>query len=117
MFPESENIIIKKQIADFNLKTKSVIPIGIIINELLTNVYKYAFKGRDGGLISIILDKTENHVTLTVQDNGNGIDERVDLNKSPGFGLTIVKMLSEQLGGTFTIENHKGTRSILKFDI
>ncbi len=117
VFSESENLIIEKQIADFNLNTKLMIPIGIIMNELLTNVYKYAFKGRDGGQVSIILDKTENHVNLTMQDNGKGIDERVDLNKSPGLGLTIVRMLAEQFGGTFITENHIGTRSILKFEI
>jgi len=117
VFPESGNVTIDKQIADFNLNTKSVIPIGIIINELLTNIYKYAFKGRDGGQISIAVDKTEKYVTLTIQDNGNGIDERVDLNKSPGLGLMLVRMLSEQLGGSFVIENHNGTKSVLKFDI
>ena len=46
-----------------------------------------------------------------------GIEERNDENKSPGFGLTIVKMLSEQLEGTFSIENENGTRSVLNFKI
>ncbi|MCP5499411.1 MAG: PAS domain S-box protein [Leptospiraceae bacterium] len=117
VFPEIKYVSVKKQIADFNLNAKTIIQVGIIINELLTNIYKYAFKGRDGGQISIMLDRTENHVVLTIQDNGNGMEEKNDLNKSPGLGLTIVRMLSEQLGGTFTSENHKGTRSVLEFDI
>ena len=117
VFSESETVIIEKQIADFNLNTNKLFPIGIIINELLTNVYKNAFKGRDGGQVSIILDKTENHVNLTIKDNGIGIDERVVENKSPGFGLTIVKMLAVQLKGTYVIENDNGTKSVLKFDI
>lgn len=117
VFPESGIVTIEKQITDFNLNTIKLIPLGIIINELLTNIFKYAFKDRDSGHISVSLDKTETHVNLTIQDNGNGIDEGVDLSKLPGFGLMIVRMLTEQLKGTYTIENYKGTRSILKFDI
>jgi len=116
VFSESGKVTIEKQITDFYLDTKSMFSVGIIINELFTNIFKYAFKGRDCGHISIVLDKTDTHVNLSIQDNGNGIDESVDFNKSPGFGLIIVKMLAEQLGGTFTIENQNGTRSILKFD-
>jgi two-component sensor histidine kinase len=62
-----------------------------------------------------IPNKTETHVILTIKDNG--IDERVTEIKSPGFGLTIVKMLAEQLKGTYTIENDNGTKSVLEFEL
>ncbi len=117
VFPESKKIIIEKRIMDFNLNSKEMIPVGIIINELITNIMKYAFIGRDSGLIKISLDKKENHVALTIQDNGIGLPEEFDMNKSTGFGLMIVRMLVQQLSGTYTIESNKGTRSILKFDI
>ncbi|MFO7890334.1 MAG: PAS domain S-box protein [bacterium] len=116
VFAMSDNVTIEKQITDFKLNTKKLIPLGFIINELFTNVVKYSFKGKDNGHILIILDKAENHVTLTIQDNGIGIDD-INVMKSPGFGLTIVKMLTEQLKGTFTIENDNGTKSVLKFEI
>ena len=83
----------------------------------LSEIIKYAFIGREKGKVTISLDKMENHVTLTIQDNGIGLPDEFDMNKSTGFGLMIVSMLSQQLKGTYTIENHKGTRSILKFDI
>ncbi|MFW5751757.1 MAG: PAS domain-containing sensor histidine kinase [bacterium] len=117
VFPESKNVTIEKKITDFTLNSRKVIPVGIIVNELLTNIFKYAFKGRDEGRILVKLDKKENHVTLTIQDDGVGIDEGIDANKSPGFGLTIVRMLAQQLKGTYTVENDKGTRSILEFEI
>ncbi len=117
VFPESKNVTIEKKINDFTLNSNKVIPIGIMINELMTNIFKYAFKGRDSGRISINLDKTETHVTLTIQDNGIGIDESINENKTQGFGLTIVKMLAEQLKGTYAIKNDKGTKSVLKFEI
>jgi len=117
VFQESKNITIEKKITDFNMSSKKVIPVGIIINELLTNIFKYAFKGENNNRIFIELDTTDTNVILTIQDNGIGIDKRVFENKSPGFGLTIVKMLAEQLNGTYTIENHNGTKSVLKFEI
>jgi len=117
VFPESQNISIEKKIADCTLSSKIAIPLGIILNELLTNIFKYAFKGKDEGHISIDLNKTENQVSLTIKDNGIGLEKRTDENKSPGFGLTIVKMLAEQLDGSFSIENDNGTRSVLNFEL
>jgi two-component sensor histidine kinase len=55
--------------------------------------------------------------TLTIEDNGVGIADGFDAKESKGFGLTLVRMLSQQLQGTFTIEKHKGTRCKLEFDI
>lgn len=117
VFPESKKVIIEKQITDLNLTTKIMIPVGIILNELLTNVFKYAFKDKNSGHIKISLEKFEKQVTLTIQDNGKGIDDRNDLNKSEGFGLMIVRMLTQQLSGAYTIENNNGARSILKFEV
>ncbi|MBK8397159.1 MAG: PAS domain-containing protein [Leptospiraceae bacterium] len=117
VFPESKNIIIQKNITDFVLNSKKVIPVGIIINEVMTNIFKYAFKDNSNPIVKIELKKIENHITLTIQDNGIGIEERVEANTSPGFGLTLVRMLAEQLNGTYTIENDNGTKSVLKFEI
>jgi len=117
VFPESENVAIEKQIMDFNLNAKSIVHIGIIINELLTNVFKYAFKGRSNGSVSISIEKIENKITLIVNDNGIGINERIVENKSPGFGLTIIKMLVEQQKGTYHIVNKNGTQSIIEFEL
>lgn len=117
LFPDHLKITIDRKIDDFNLSSKNLFPIGIILNELLTNIMKYAFKGRDSGLINVSLSNNKNQATLTIQDNGNGLPEGFDIKKSNGFGLMLVNMLSGQLDGTFTIENHKGTRSVLKFEI
>ncbi len=113
VFPESGKITIEKQIVDFQLKSTKAVTIGIAINEILTNAFKYAFKGREDGHILIIIDKTETHVTLVVQDNGVGLTDDFDLNKSSGFGSKILEMLAM----SYTVENHNGTRSVLKFKI
>jgi len=117
LFPGSAKIIIEKSIADLHLDPKRLFPIGLIINELLTNKMKYAFAGRDSGRIRISLTQDGHRVRLVLQDDGVGLPDGFELEKSKGFGLMLVKMLSQQLGGSFSIETHEGTRSILEFDL
>ncbi len=117
LFPENTNISVKKQIDDFELDPKKLSPLGIIINELLTNIMKYAFSGRNTGLIEVTVKENKGDVTLTVEDNGNGLPEDFDIDAQTGFGLMLIKMLTEQLCGTFTIENKNGVKSTLKFII
>ena len=117
LFPDQAKIKLDRQIADFHLDAKRLFPLGSIINELLTNTMKYAFIERKTGSIKISLTKVDNHVTLTVQDNGVGLPAGFDINKTKGFGLMLVKMLSQQLGGSFSMKKHKGTRCTVEFDI
>lgn len=117
VFSHCGKITIKKKIKDFKLDAKNLISLGIIINEILTNIFKYAFRGKDNGQIDIVLEKIDNHVTLTIKDNGVGVDEKADKPKPKGFGLVLVKMLAEQLGGTYSIENDNGTKNVLEFNL
>ena len=78
---------------------------------------KYAFINRKTGIIKISLTKADNHVTLTIQDDGKGLPAGFDINETKGFGLMLVKMLSQQLGGSFSIKKHKGTKCEVEFDI
>ncbi len=117
MFSESIEITVEKQIDDFGLDPKRLVPVGIIINELLTNIMKYAFIGKTSGLIKIIVKEKQGNVSLTVQDNGIGLPEEFDIDTENGFGLMLIKLLTEQLNGSFKIDNHIGTKSTLKFSI
>lgn len=114
-FPNSKDVKVEKAIDDFILDIGRLQPLGIIINELLTNIMKYAFIGRDDGLIKISISSEASAITLVLQDNGNGMPESVDFKGSTGFGLQLVEMLTKQLGGSIRIERDKGTRIILVF--
>ena len=117
LFPDNSKILIEKQIDDFKLSPKQISPLGIIVNELLTNIMKYAFTNRETGLLRILLQKNENQVTLTIEDNGNGLPEGFDINSAKTFGLMLVKMLSKQIKGNFRMESRDGTKCYLEFDI
>ncbi|MBA4416926.1 MAG: hypothetical protein C0392_03295 [Syntrophus sp. (in: bacteria)] len=110
-------VTIEKQIDDFILDAKTLSPMGMILNELLTNTMKYAFTGRDNGLIQVSFSLKDNHAILIIEDNGIGIPESVDIATSTGFGLQLVGMLTEQLGGTIRIERQNGSAFILEFNV
>jgi len=120
-FDPKNNVRIEKRVTDFEIDAKKAFLVGIIVNELLTNVFKYAFKelgtGTGTGTVSISIEKEQAKVTLIIQDDGVGFDERTMQNKSPGFGLTIVKMLVEQFGGTYSSVNDNGARSVVQFEL
>ena len=117
VFPESKKVFIERQIMDFRITTRKAIPLGIIINELITNIFKHAFNEKTTGHILIELYKSENQGILTIQDNGVGMEESFPTSKSSGYGLSIVKMLVQQILGTYTVENMNGTKSIIQFEI
>lgn len=112
-------ITIEHRIADFPISPKRAVSLGIILNELLTNAFKYAFNGRSGGVIQIELTKVDDEsAVLTVQDDGPGFASSEDTDHSSwGFGLTIVTMLAEQLDGSFRIESDDGVRSVVTFQM
>jgi two-component sensor histidine kinase len=91
-------ITVEKRIAEFKLDSKPLFPLGIILNELLTNIMKYAFTGRSSGAIGIELFNKQETVHLTIQDNGIGLPEGFSMATAKGFGLMLVRILSEQLG-------------------
>jgi PAS domain S-box-containing protein len=115
--PSGMIIKIEKNIDDFILEAVKVSPLGLIVSELLTNIMKYAFKGRNDGIITISASRKDNHATIVVQDNGIGIPESINFENTTGFGLQLVEMLTKQLDGTIRIERNNGTRIILEFPV
>jgi PAS domain S-box-containing protein len=115
-FPNSDSISVHETIDDFILDSKLLTHLGLIVNELLTNIMKYAFDGRDRGSIAISARLDRNRVSLIIEDDGNGMPEGINFKKSSGFGLMLVGMLTEQLGGTIGIERNEGTKIVLEFE-
>ena len=114
-FSGSADITVEKHIEDFQLDAKRLQTLGIIINEVITNIMKHAFRGRNSGIITISASLTENIISVIINDNGVGIPESVTFDNSPGFGLTLVAILIQQISGTVRIERRQGTSIILEF--
>lgn len=115
-FPKNKPVSVKKKIGTFRLDVKKIQSLGIIINELLTNIMKYAFDGRNDGVISVSIQRSGKNISLVVQDNGVGIPPSINFQNTAGFGFVLVNLLTQQLGGTIRIERKKGTRIVMEFE-
>jgi len=114
--PCAGGIRVEKRIEDFELDLRRLQPLGMIINELLTNAMKYAFAGRDRGSLKISAGRRGGCIGIVVEDDGVGMPDSIDFARGSGFGLTLVGSLTEQIGGSIRIERERGTRIVLEFD-
>jgi len=115
----SKNIQFKVEAENIMMDPKQASPVGLIVNELITNCLKYAFTdGREGEILLELKSDKKNGVEISVSDNGVGIPEGFDLQKADSLGLKLIKMLAEnQLDGSIDIDSKDGTRFTIKFNI
>ncbi|MBF0519667.1 MAG: response regulator [Nitrospirae bacterium] len=113
----SGSISLSVDIGDVTLGIDVAIPCGLVINELISNSLKYAFKSGTGGEVSVSLRETEDgYFELAVKDNGEGIPESIDFRNSDSLGLQLVVSLSEdQLHGSISLNRDNGTAFTIKF--
>ncbi len=91
----------------------SAVPLGLLINEILTNAYKHAFSANEKGNVSVsLLDNTEECV-LTIGDNGKGLPDNLESINKSSMGMELINILSEQLGANLKIERANGTTFII----
>ena len=104
---------------DCSLPISIAVPVGLIVNELLSNAMKHAFADRKEGKIEISLTASEGgRVHLTVSDDGVGLPPGFDINESKTLGLRLVKILSEdQLQGTLEVTSDRGATFGIEFDM
>jgi two-component sensor histidine kinase len=100
------------------LSPDTAIPLGLILNELLSNALKHAFPHGRSGTIAIELNTTsDGHATLHVRDTGVGFPEGLDFRETDSLGLQLVCALTEQLEGTIKLERDGGTVFALTFPL
>ncbi|QSE97054.1 tetratricopeptide repeat-containing sensor histidine kinase [Fulvivirga lutea] len=95
------------------LDIDTAIPLGLILNELISNSFKYAFSDNDEGAIDISLSQLEDEYILKVKDTGPGFPE--DFERTRSMGMRLIHSLSEQLNGVKHFENIDGALFTLKF--
>ena len=82
--------------------------LSMVINEIITNIYKYAFEGREDNVISIKCSFKQNMNTIRISDNGVGLPEGFDINNSYGIGYSIIKSIVQiDLKGRLEINSDK----------
>ncbi|WP_276482999.1 histidine kinase dimerization/phosphoacceptor domain -containing protein [Paraflavitalea pollutisoli] len=97
------------EVDDMTLDTAQAVPIGLILNETITNALKYAFPGTRAGLITVRLNKAgEDLLRLEVTDNGVGLATGIDLLDSNSMGMNLIQILTRQLEGELRFSRHGG---------
>lgn len=105
-----DTVKIELHLSNDLLDIDRAIPMGLIVNELVSNAYKHAFKGIAVPLVTIGLQESGTGLELIVADNGRGLSGLDDLQKPGSFGTKLVRTLVQQLNAEMVIEQHKGTK-------
>jgi len=116
----NDKVRIQADIDDLNLDVDTMIPLGLVLNELVSNAFKYAFPEQREGELAISLKQMENSLHLRVQDNGNGFPATMDIQNSRSFGMKMIRAFAKKLKGGLHIFNEKGAvveMTITKFKL
>jgi PAS domain S-box-containing protein len=98
------------------LDVDRAIPCGLILNELLTNAVKHAFPPGAPGLVGVRLERGQGDtVQLRVWDNGRGLPDGLDVQRSNSLGLRLVRILAQRLEATIRVDSHEGAAFTLAF--
>ena len=116
-FPNGGFVKVENILDDFVLDTARLQSVGIIVNELLTNCMKYAFRIGDEMRIGIFAFLRKGRIYFEIEDNGCGLPETVSFEHSTGFGLSLVGTLVKQLHGTAQILRGRGTKIAFDFEL
>lgn len=96
------------------LELSKAVPLALVVGELLTNAFKYAFPDGATGTVCIALHRVEDQVRLTVSDDGVGLPAGFSMVKATSLGMKIVRSLTRQVGAAISIEDgNPGTRFVI----
>jgi two-component sensor histidine kinase len=112
----AKSIQFNLQIESIQLDLTHCVPLGLIMNEAITNAIKYAFPDQKEGVISVVFKHvSETHLLLTIRDNGIALPSNLNLEKPNTMGLKLMRGLIEDIEGTFSISNNNGTQITIDF--
>ncbi|BAM69988.1 sensory transduction histidine kinase [Methanothermobacter sp. CaT2] len=113
-YSADSRILLKLEIDELKVDVETAVPLGLIVNELLTNAVKHAFPDGEG-MVTVSLRKRNGTVTLEVSDDGAGFPEDIDWESSPSLGLQLVRSLTKQIDGKVEMISDGGTTFRITF--
>ncbi|NMO09546.1 hypothetical protein HG719_06835 [Methanobacterium subterraneum] len=113
---DPDRIRLDIDVEDVKIDINTVVPLGLIVNELVTNCMKHAFPDGETGYIKLELYQKSQKIVLKVIDNGIGFPEDLDYKKTSSLGLQLVNNLTKQIDGEFELDRNQGTSFALIFE-
>jgi len=109
-----EQVKLEMQIEDIDLDVDSVVPIGLIVNELVSNSLKYAFSGERHGSLFLTLMEVKDELILRVADDGIGITDEVQATLGSSLGYKLIQALTNQISGSYELVSDEGTEVTIR---
>jgi PAS domain S-box-containing protein len=106
---KGRQISLQTDISGISVDINTAVPLGLIINELISNSLKYAFPDSRKGTIRVSVRQLDDTYSILFQDNGIGIPDGLDWRNTQSLGLRLVNSLVDQLDGTIELTKEKGT--------
>lgn len=113
----NNKVLLKCNIDDISIDVSQAIPVGIILNEIVTNALKYAFPNNRNGEINIDIKQSNDFINMQISDNGIGSTTDLNLANTNTLGITLIKGLTAQLNGIFSVENNNGLIVTVTFPV
>lgn len=114
-FDLPKQVTLTAEISGINLDISQAIPVGLIINEAVTNSIKYAFPDRPDGKITLSLHPEGEHLKLIIADNGVGLPDSFEPSGSTSFGMKLIEGLCQQIDASVSFESDHGLQVIISF--
>jgi two-component system, sensor histidine kinase PdtaS len=115
-FNTKHRIRFEMNLESVKLDIAHAVPLGLILNEAITNAIKYAFPENKNGVITISMKhETNDHFSLTISDNGVGLPPDFDSEHADSLGMSLMQGLSEDIGARFGIQRDNGTVITIQF--
>lgn len=111
-----KNIDVNLDIEDIDLNINQAIPSALVLNEFVSNAFKYAFKGKKRGRLEVRMWEQNGFVHVVVEDNGIGLPDNFEELRKASMGMTLIDQLTEQLEGELNIHSNGGTMFELVFE-
>lgn len=109
------NVFLELEIDSYKLDVNTAIPLGLVINELVSNSLKHAFPDNRTGIIKVEFHRENNEFILTLSDDGIGLPEGFKIENANSMGLILVKNLVEQVDGILELVRKPGTKFTIRF--
>jgi len=114
-FGDKQRIKYELNIQSVHLDVGRAVPLGLMINEAVTNSIKYAFPNKKEGVISINMTEVDSVITLIIADNGTGFIKKSETDQYQSLGLKLIMGLSQDIDADTTIDSENGTRICISF--
>jgi PAS domain S-box-containing protein len=117
LFPRGDEVSLSLDLEDFTADAKKLSTLGLVVNEVVTNAMKYAFRNHPDPKLAIRGRKLPGAYSLTIADNGKGFSGPPESDTSSGFGISMVRTLTDQLHGSIRFEEDQGLKLVLEFPL